>query len=205
MTYPITLNLQGKKATVVGAGKVALRKVTFLLKHGALVTIIGETIHPDIQKSAAKIIQKKYESGDLSSSFLVIAATNDFEVNKCVAKDCQKENILFSCVDQEIESDFFSCASLNRGALQIAISTTGHFPGIARSYKKYLDKRISQDWETFLLILKKKRDILKSFKDPTLKKTLLKEISSEGIVKLLEKEGLESAIEKIESILSPHV
>lgn len=103
--FPLFIDLKGKKAVVVGGGKIALRRVGVLLSFGADVTIIA----PECESvpEEAVFLNRPYEEGDLAGAFLAVAATNCREVNFQVGQEAKKAGIFVSVADRKEESTFF--------------------------------------------------------------------------------------------------
>ncbi|MBI5025363.1 MAG: bifunctional precorrin-2 dehydrogenase/sirohydrochlorin ferrochelatase, partial [Nitrospirae bacterium] len=124
--YPVFLNLEGKKVVVVGGGPVAARKVNALLKSGASVTVISQSVTKSLetlkQKGMIKHINRTYKKNDLKAAFLVIAATSSWEENIKIARDAKS---LINVVDMPSQGNFIVPSTISRGPLTIAISTSG--------------------------------------------------------------------------------
>lgn len=103
--FPLFIDLKGKKAVVVGGGKIAMRRVGVLLSFGADVTIIA----PECESvpEGADFLNRPYEEGDLAGAFLAVAATNCREVNFQVGQEAKKAGIFVSVADRKEESTFF--------------------------------------------------------------------------------------------------
>ena len=95
--FPIMLNIRGRKCTVAGGGNVAERKVKTLLKYGADITAVSPVFKDGFPN--VKRLEKEYSSSDIENSFLVIAATDNKEVNQTIYNDAKKRNILVSLSD----------------------------------------------------------------------------------------------------------
>lgn len=124
------LNIEGKKCTVIGGGKVALRKAKRLIEYGGAVTAIAIGFIDGFENIST--IQKRYTPSDIENSFLVIAATNDKELNRQIAQDAKKLNILVSLADDSSASDFVFPASGGCGDITLSVSTDGKFPLLAK-------------------------------------------------------------------------
>jgi siroheme synthase-like protein len=164
--YPVFLNINGLKCTVVGGGQVALRKVEALLKHGASIEVISNELCTELSNMArsGKIIvrTKKYEDGDLDNAFLAIAATSDNRVNQEVTEEARRKRILINSVDDAVNSDFITPAYLQRGNLIIAISTAGSSPALARSIRGRLEKEFGEEYASLACLIEEVRNELKS-------------------------------------------
>ncbi|MCX8028023.1 MAG: bifunctional precorrin-2 dehydrogenase/sirohydrochlorin ferrochelatase [Thermodesulfovibrionales bacterium] len=153
--YPAFVKIKEKECVVVGGGRIAERKVFALLEAGASVTVISDTITTRLlklsQKGLIKHIQRHYQSGDVKDCFLVIAATNDEQINKQIAEESR---FLINVVDNPRLSNFIVPAVLREGDLTIAISTGGVSPALARTIKNDLKNYIHKDIKRYLKLLK---------------------------------------------------
>ena len=176
--YPIFLELSGRRAVVIGAGAVALRKAQSLLAAGARLVVVAEHIDdmfPALCKDTnAKLIKSKYSKDYLVGAVLVIAATANQQLNRRIYKDCQELEILCNVVDEPELCDFFVPAVVKRGELQIAIGTEGHSPAYAGHLRKKLEQTFTDKHGEFLAELKiLRKRIIKEVPDPTCRKALL--------------------------------
>ena len=128
--FPIMLNIRGRKCTVAGGGNVAERKVKTLLKYGADVTAVSPVFKDEFPN--VKRLEKEYSSSDIENSFLVIAATDNKEVNQTIYNDAKKRNILVSLSDDTEHSDFILPSSKNYDDITISVSTNGKSPALAK-------------------------------------------------------------------------
>ena len=121
--FPLFIDLKGKKAVVVGGGKIALRRVGVLLSFGADVTIIAPEC--EAVPEGAAFLSRPYEEGDLAGAFLAVAATNCREVNFQVGQEAKKTGIFVSVADRKEESTFFFPAICAGGGLVSGIVSQG--------------------------------------------------------------------------------
>lgn len=103
--FPLFVDLNEKKAVIIGGGKIALRRAEILLSFGAKVTIIAPEC--EAVPEGAIFLQRPYQSGDLSGAFLAVAATNNRIVNQQVGKEASAAGIFVSVADRKEESTFF--------------------------------------------------------------------------------------------------
>jgi precorrin-2 dehydrogenase/sirohydrochlorin ferrochelatase len=148
--YPVSLITKDRKCLVIGGGAVAERKVFSLLKSGARVEIISLKITSKLKKLVQKGLityyQGDYDSADLAGTFLVIGATSSKDVNRRIAADCFERNILVNIVDDPEVCSFFVPAVVKRGSFQIAVSTDGKSPLLARKIKESLQKKYGPEY-----------------------------------------------------------
>ncbi|MDH4238415.1 MAG: bifunctional precorrin-2 dehydrogenase/sirohydrochlorin ferrochelatase [Phycisphaerae bacterium] len=176
--YPIFLELAGRLAVVIGGGAVAVRKAQMLLAAGARLVVVAEHVDdmlPDLcTRSDVKLIRSKYSRNYLAGAVLVIAATNNRQVNKQVYKDCQELEILCNVVDDPELCDFFVPAVVKRGDLQIAIGTEGYCPAYAGYLRKKLEQTFTDKHGEFLAELEMlRKSIIQVVPDQADRKAIL--------------------------------
>ena len=152
--YPIFLELGGRRTVVVGGGAVAVRKAGALLDAGARMVVVAhkpsDAITELCTKHGAELIRSRYSKQYITGAVLVIAATNDPQVNEQVYRDCQSLEILCNVVDEPPFCDFFVPAVVKRGDLQIAIGTEGYSPAYAGHLRKKLEAMFTEEHGQFL-------------------------------------------------------
>ena len=140
--FPIFLNLQEQPCTVIGGGTVALRKILGLLECHAVVRVVSPGSIPQILQLAREkkitLHERAYHPQDIEDSLLVVAATDDVEVNKHISQECTKRHILCNIVDTPELCSFYYGSVYTCGDLKIAISTNGVAPFLARKIKAEL-------------------------------------------------------------------
>lgn len=141
--FPAFLNLQGRSVLVVGAGEVGLRKIRLLLPTGAQIHVVSEEIHAEIQTLIAEgrvsLRDSHFKPAQVAGCALVIAATDDHALNQDVATVAKAQNIPVNVVDDAALSSFITPAIINRAPVQIAISTGGSGPVLARRLREKLE------------------------------------------------------------------
>jgi len=155
--YIACLRLDGRRCLVVGGGDVGLEKVEGLLTCGAAVTLIAPAAHEQLVALAAEGSiaweARPYEAGDLEGSFLVIAATDDSEVNIAVHEDAEARAMLVNVVDVPPLCNFILPAIVRSGPLAIAISTAGASPALAKRMKREIAEQFGEDYARLAVIL----------------------------------------------------
>ena len=142
---------------VVGGGAVANRKARKLLQARAEVVVISPEVRPEIESMAAEIRRRRYETGDLEGAFLAFAATDSREVNAAVAREARKRDITVNVVDKPSEGDFALPSTLRRGGLQVAVSTGGASPTLARRIRRELEEVFGYEWAGLVEELERSR------------------------------------------------
>lgn len=164
--YIACLRLDGRRCLVVGGGEVALEKVEGLLTCGAEVTIVAPAAQEELTRLAAEgsIVweQRWYTKADLDGSFLVIAATDDSEVNIEIHEDAEARAMLVNVVDVPPLCNFILPAIVRSGPLAIAISTAGASPALAKRMKREIAAQFGDDYARLAVILNDARGWAKS-------------------------------------------
>lgn len=154
MRYPVFLKLEGRLCVVIGAGRVAERRVRGLCEARARVRVVGITATEGILKLADEgmvhLYQRAFEPSDLHGSTLVIAATDHVDVNRAVQTAAKCRGILFCGADPHTDSDFIVPAVVRRGDLQVAISTGGNSPAYAALLRREIEAFLEDGHVDFL-------------------------------------------------------
>ncbi|QCP26386.1 uroporphyrinogen-III C-methyltransferase [Acinetobacter baumannii] len=145
--FPISLKLQQQRCLIVGGGHIALRKATLLAKAGAIIDVVAPAIEdqllqlikttggePFIEAFAEKFLSIPYR--------LVIAATNDAEVNKTVFEQCEARNLLVNSVDDIPHCRFMVPAIIDRSPLIVSVASNGTSPVLSRQIRTQLETSI---------------------------------------------------------------
>lgn len=186
MMYSINLTMQGRKAVVIGGGKVAQRKVKTLLVAGADVTIVSPQITDELKKFAIEgsliWLCKDFSQEDLEDAFIIIAATDNPEINLSVKKNARKSQLVNLVDDPEL-SDFQLPAVIQRGMLSLAVSTSGASPLLAKKIRDQLAGTFDERYEAYLDFLADCRKIiLTEVMDDKKKRQLLRAITDESFL-----------------------
>lgn len=147
--FPMFLKLDGRRCLVIGAGRIADGKAEGLLRAGATVTVIAPEANDKVQALAAAgritWLEREVQPGDTAGYFLVVAGTNVAAVNRAVVDEARAANILVNAVDDPPYCDFYYGSIVERGHLQIAISTAGESPALAQRLRKEIDAQLPAD------------------------------------------------------------
>jgi len=185
--YPIFIKPENIRILIVGGGFVALEKLTFLYKSSpeAMVTLVSPMIREEtlafIADKEVTIINEKYASVFLKGHQLVIATTDDKDVNKKVSKDAQKEGILVNIADTPHLCDFYMGSIVTKGHLKMAISTKGKSPTLAKRMREWLEYIIPDEIDESLGKLNDFRSRIKG--DFVLKLKHMDEVTDAFIIK----------------------
>lgn len=206
--YPVYLNLKDRKCLVIGGGKVAERKIRQLLKVGATVTVISPSITTGLKRlfSTGRIQyqNRSFRKGDTRGAFLVIAATSDEDVNRRVSSESTG---LVNAVDMPEYCSFIMPSVIRKGALTIAISTSGTSPALARTLREDMEVSFPPDIAKYLAFLeRKRRDLIESMPGSSeevasKRGRLFRRLGSRELLNILREEGFDKAKKKAETLI----
>ena len=162
--FPMFLKLEGRRAVVVGAGRIGEPKIKSLLVARADLLVIAPWVTAAVAAWAkAGVIQweqREFVASDLDGAFLVIAATSSVDVNEQVYRAAQERKILCNAVDDPERCDFYYSSVVRRGQLQVAISTEGQSPALAQRLRRELESSIAPEYAGWLAELGAAREEL---------------------------------------------
>ncbi len=164
--YPAILDLAGRNALVVGAGKVGEGKIEGLLNADAQVKVVSLTVTDRVREWARQeriqLDERAYDSSDLDGIFLVIAATENNDTNVRVFQDAEARQLLCNVVDVTHLCNFILPSIVRHGDLAIAVSTGGASPAMARRIRISLAQCYGDEYAVALELLGSLREELKA-------------------------------------------
>lgn len=181
--FPIFVKLTGRPCLAVGAGTIGESKIASLLEAEAKVRVVAPEATAQVQAwaQANKIewLSRAWELGDLDGMFLIVVATPSLELHERIFQEATRRGVLCNIVDVPSLCDFYYPAVVQRGALQIAISTAGQSPALAQRLRKELEDQFGPEYEAWLKRLGEERDKLIAAKlKPEERKRLLHDLAS---------------------------
>ena len=148
--YPIFIDVENRDVVIVGGGAVCARKAEAMMRYGARVTVVAPEITAEIAQWATggriTLRRKTYDQSDLDGASIVIASTDDACVNGRVARDCRRRKIPVNVVDVTHLCEFIVPAIVELGSIQLAVSTGGKSPALARTLKEDLKKLVGPEY-----------------------------------------------------------
>jgi siroheme synthase-like protein len=164
--FPAFLKLDARQILIVGGGTLASTKIAGLLEAGARVRIVSPQINSHL---AAKVrnreiewLPKLFTPDDLDGAFLVIAATSLRDVNAAVYQEADRRGILCNAIDDIENCHFYYGSIVQRGDLQIAVSTNGKSPALAQRLRKEFEQQFGPEYSAWLEWLGAAREVLRS-------------------------------------------
>ncbi len=177
------LKLGNRPCLVVGAGTVAESKIARLIEAAAKVLVVAPDATPGVrswaQANRVEWRQRGFQPSDLDGMFIVVAAASSTELHKQIFEEATRRRVLCNIVDVPELCDFYYPAVVQRGALQIAVSTSGQSPALAQRLRIELEEQFGAEYEAWLEYLGEARDKLQSRElDPEERKRLLHKLAS---------------------------
>jgi siroheme synthase-like protein len=177
------VKLDGRPVLVVGAGRVGESKIRGLLPTGAKIHVVALEASEAVRQwahSGEIILQERgFVLSDLDNSLLVVVATSSRDLNEFIFSEAQSRRILCNVVDVPEQCDFYYPAVVQRGHLQIAVSTSGQSPSLAQRLRQQLERQFGPGYERWVAELgDTRRKVLASTLDPERKRFLLQSLAS---------------------------
>ena len=189
MFYPVNLNLDNMEIIIVGGGNVALRKCMNFLDFGKSVTVLAPEFDSRFLELGNKVdlINDIFKEEYIDKFDIVVAATDDKEVNEEIACICRKKSKLINVVDSRDLSDFTVSSYVKRGDLLIGISTGGKIPALSSKIRGELEEIYDESFAEYVDLLGELREkIIKKYEDKTERKEVLKALVKLDIEELKE-------------------
>ena len=163
--YPLFIDIRAKRVVVIGGGEVAHRKIETLLHYGADIYVIAlqanERVRELAQKGAITLEERAYTPGDLKGAALVICACGDAASEEEICAEAKQECCPINVVDVPERCGFIVPSIIQRGPLQIAISTSGAAPTEAKKIRKQLEAEFDESWAPYLDLMGEVRLLIK--------------------------------------------
>ncbi|MEQ1512793.1 MAG: siroheme synthase CysG [Lysobacteraceae bacterium] len=204
--FPAFLDLRDRPVLVVGGGAVARRKIAALLPAGAQVRVGAPALDPEIAALVAEgrieHLEGRFDPAWLDGVWLVIAATNEAETNRAVADAAQARRIWANVVDDAPLCSFQVPARIERGPLQIAISSGGGAPMLARHLRERLETELDESLGTLgHLLVQHRRRIRARIPDTSARRRFFDTVMRSDIQSLLRRGDYASAERSLLTII----
>jgi siroheme synthase-like protein len=210
-SFPLFLDLRGVPVLVVGGGAVATRKVRGLLASGARVRLAALRVAPALRALAKRrpelrLARRAFRTSDLKGVRLVFAATDDRALNEAIAARAWESGLWVCSAAPQTAGRASVPAVLRRGPLQLAISTAGAAPSLARALRRSLAASppfLDRAWrELAELAASRRKRILESARDERRRRRLLRELSRPAWLAFLRRFGRRRTARKMDALLA---
>lgn len=163
---PVFAHLKNRPVIVIGGGDIAYRKIQLLLEAGARVQVIARDLHVDVQAlvnhEIVTWLKSEFEKEDVNRGVLTIAATDDTELNQRVYRAGEIHHRLVNVVDDKAFCSFIVPAIVDRSPVQVAISTGGASPVLARQLRAKLEQELPPQLGAMARLAQQYRPLVKS-------------------------------------------
>ncbi|MGQ0826203.1 MAG: precorrin-2 dehydrogenase/sirohydrochlorin ferrochelatase family protein [Actinomycetota bacterium] len=160
--YPANLLVRGRRVVVVGAGRIAARKVEPLLDLGADVVVVapdvGEEVTAWADEGRCAVVGRRFEPADLDGAWLALTATDDPAVNAAVQAAAEARRIWVNSADDPDRCSFTLMSVIRRADLVVAIGTGGRSPALAAQLRRQFGEELGPEYETLLDLLSEARE-----------------------------------------------
>ncbi|WP_455539005.1 precorrin-2 dehydrogenase/sirohydrochlorin ferrochelatase family protein [Terrisporobacter sp.] len=162
MYYPINLKIDNVKIVIIGGGKVAYRKCMNFLAFNKKVLVVSKDFIEEFEeiKNHIEIIKDNYHEKYIKDAFVIVAATNNKEVNKEIGIYCREHGKLVNVVDDVELSNFTVPSFVKRGELLLSVSTGGKSPSLSSKIRKNLEEIYDESYEEYVELLGEARQII---------------------------------------------
>jgi precorrin-2 dehydrogenase / sirohydrochlorin ferrochelatase len=192
--FPMFMKMAGKHCLVVGAGKVGEPKIGGLIDTGARIHVVAIDASDAVREWAnagrIDLELRAFSADDLDDKLLAVIATASQSLNERIYREAQQHGVLCNVVDVPELCDFFYPAVVQRGDLQIAISTAGQSPSLAQKLRKQLERQFGEGYTEWVAQLGETRRLI-------LASELEKERKLELLHSLASREAFEAALAEI--------
>lgn len=204
--YPVNLLLDGRRCVVVGAGRVAARKIAGLLDAGADVHVVAPDLNPEVQAWQADgrvtVEQRPFVAADLDGAWLATVATPDPRVNAAVADAGEARRIFVNSADDPAHCSFTLMSVVRQGDIVVTIGTGGRSPALATYLKEHVATELGPEWGVLVELLSDERERLRA--DGTSSETVdWKRALDSGMLDLIRAGRVDQAKELLRACLSP--
>ncbi len=193
---------------MVGGGTVAERKVHGLLAEKALVTVVSPQLTPGlielVEQHACRWQQKNYAPDDLSGAFLVFAATDSPEIQQQISSDADSCGILVNVIDNPEQCSFQVPATVQRGDLSLAVSTSGTSPAVAALVRRRLEEQYGPEYGLLLQLMGRLRsEVIAAAPTSAERKILFQNILHDDIVEWIRDGRWDRVQDHLRKVLGP--
>ncbi len=204
------LDLRGKPGLVVGGGPVAALKVEALLRSGTRVTVIAPALCTRLTElalvGAVRHEPRRFQPGDVLGTQIVIAATDDPAVNEAVSVAAKSQNVPVNVADNAALSTFIMASVIDRAPLQIAISSAGTSPVLARKLRTLIESLVPFAYGRLAALAGRFRAASKrSFPDPESRRRFWEEVMDGPVAEMVlggrEKDAAEALQRRLDNAL----
>ncbi|HEV1997389.1 MAG TPA: bifunctional precorrin-2 dehydrogenase/sirohydrochlorin ferrochelatase [Candidatus Dormibacteraeota bacterium] len=205
--YAVYLDLAGKSCLVLGGGAQATEKARGLAAAGGDVTVVAPAFEAQLVelggRGDVRLLAHEFIESDLDGVELVVDASLDEPLGRRVSDAARRRRVLVNVLDRPALCDFIAPALVQRGALQLAISTGGRSPFMAGHVRRVLEDTIGPEWGELVEMVGEVRDRLRHQRVPLQRQNeIYARVPASGALELLRRGLRDEAREALESCVS---
>lgn len=159
---PVNLLVRGRRAVVVGAGRIAARKIESLLDLGTDVHVVAPEVGPEVRAWAdagrCSVAERPFVATDLDGAWLAFTATDDPAVNAAVYAAGEAARVWVNSADDPANCSFTMMSVVRRADLVVAVGTGGRSPALAAHVRRLLNEELGPEYEVLLDLLSEARE-----------------------------------------------
>ena len=163
---PVNLVVRGRRVVVVGAGRIASRKIAPLLELGAHVMVVAPEVAPEVRALAdagrCDLVERSFRPADLDGAWLVLTASDDAAVNAEVHAAGEAARVWVNSADDPANCSFTMMSVIRRADLVVAVGTGGRSPALAAHLRRLLTEELGPEYETLLDLLSEAREAVRA-------------------------------------------
>ena len=164
--WPVNLLVRDRLVVVVGAGRIAARKIEPLLELGARVVVIAPDVGPEVAawRDSGRLVlhERGFRPSDLDDAWLAVTATPDGDVNGAVKRAGDERRVFVNSADDPAHCSFTLMSVVRQADIVVAIGTGGRSPALATWLKRHVQGEMGPEYETLLGLLSEAREELRS-------------------------------------------
>ncbi len=164
--YPVNLLIAGRRCVVVGAGRIAARKIEALLDAGGDVHVISPEVVDEIadwaKEGRLQLSQREFTPSDLDDAWLATTATSTAAVNRAVAQAGEARRVWVNAADDPAHCTFTLMSVVRQGDIVVTVGTGGRSPALATFLKSHVANEMGPEWADLLELLSEARETLRA-------------------------------------------
>jgi len=205
--YPIFVDLRDQDVLVVGGGEVAERKIKNLLTHGCRIFIASPQLTSYLKELVERgdilLIDSDQVDDVVDTVFMVVAATDDPALNSRIASKAKARRKLVNSVDQPGDCTFIMPSIVRSGGLQIAISTGGKSPALAKKIRGDLEGMFGPEYGSFIELLGLlRRELISRGRPSSENKIIFQRLVNSPLLELIKEGNIEGVRQTLSSLLA---
>ncbi len=201
---PVNLLVRGRRVVVVGAGRIAARKIAPLLELGAAVEVVAPEVGDEVRAwaDAGQVVlhQRAFAPDDLHDAWLAFTATDDPAVNAAVHKAAEAGHVWVNSADDPANCSFTLMSVIRRADLVVTVGTGGRSPALAAHLRRLWEHELGPEYETLLDLLSEAREELRASGGSS-EDADWQRVFDEGIVELVRAGRIDDAKELLKTCL----